>query len=98
MFPGPFFCPASGFDIMTPQKFAIGQLVDFDTRTEPTPRTKGPYQVLRVLPADDELKPRVYRIKSEAEPFERNVSEYEIIAVDIQPLLHSLHGSSNRAG
>ena len=32
---------------MTPQKFAIGQLVDFDTRIEPTPRTKGPYQVLR---------------------------------------------------
>ena len=36
---------------MTPQKFTIGQLVDFDTRIEPTPRTKGPYQVLRVLPA-----------------------------------------------
>ena len=44
---------------MTPQKFAVGQLVDFDTRIEPTPRTKGPYQVLRVLPADDEMKARI---------------------------------------
>jgi hypothetical protein len=65
---------------MRPNKFAVGQLVDFDTRIEPTPRTKGPYQVLRVLPADDEMKPRVYRIKSQAEPFERNANEYEIVA------------------
>jgi len=66
---------------MTPQRFAIGQIVDFGSRIEPTPRTKGPYQVLRVLPTDDETKPRVYRIKSQAEPFERNVNEYEIVAV-----------------
>jgi hypothetical protein len=63
-------------------KFAIGQLVDFDTRIEPTPRTKGPYQVLRVLPADDDSTPLVYRIKSQAEPFERNANEYEIVAAD----------------
>ena len=69
---------------MKPHKFAIGQLVDFDTkfvfdtRIVPTPRTKGPYEVLRVLPAED-LKPRVYRIKSQAEPFERNADEYEIV-------------------
>jgi hypothetical protein len=68
-------------------KFAIGQLVDFDTkfafdtRIVPTPRTKGPYEVLRVLPADD-LKPQAYRIRSQAEPFERNVSEHEIVAVE----------------
>jgi len=67
-----------------PHKFAIGQLVDFDTkfvldtRIVPTPRTKGPYEVLRVLPAED-LKPRVYRIKSQAEPFERNANEDEIV-------------------
>jgi hypothetical protein len=65
---------------MTLNKFAVGQLVEFDTRIEPTPRTKGPYQVLRVLPADDEMQPRVYRIKSQAEPFERNANEYEIAA------------------
>ena len=67
-------------------KFALGQLVDFDakfvfdTRIVPTPRTQGPYEVLRVLPADD-LKPRIYRIKSQAEPFERNANEYEIVAI-----------------
>jgi len=66
-------------------KFAVGQLVDFATRIEPTPRTKGPYQVLRVLPADDEMKPRVYRIKSQAEPFERNANEYEIVAAAAPP-------------
>jgi len=33
-------------------KLAIGRLVDFDTRIEPTLRTKGPYQVLRVRPAE----------------------------------------------
>ena len=76
-----FSVQPAGFQTMIPQKFTIGQLVDFDTRIEPTPRTKGPYQVLRVLPADDEMKPRVYRIKSQAEPFERNVNEYEIVAV-----------------
>ena len=70
---------------MTLNKFAVGQLVDFDTRIEPTPRTKGPYQVLRVLPADDETKPRVYRIKSQAEPFERNANEYEIVAAAAAP-------------
>ena len=69
---------------MKPHKFAIGQLVDFDTkfvldtRIVPTPRTKGPYEVLRVLPAED-LKPRVYRIMSQAEPFERNANEDEIV-------------------
>jgi hypothetical protein len=35
---------------------------------------------LRVLPADD-TKPRAYRVKSKAEPFERNVAEHEIVAI-----------------
>jgi hypothetical protein len=65
---------------MTPNKYVVGQLVDFATRIEPTLRTKGPYQVLCVQPADDEMKPRVYRIKSQAEPFERTANEYEIVA------------------
>jgi hypothetical protein len=72
---------------MPPNKFAIGQLVDFDARfgvdskrLAPWPKTQGPYEVLRVLPSDD-MKPRVYRIKSRAEPFERNAAEYEIVAV-----------------
>jgi hypothetical protein len=70
---------------MALHKFTIGQLVDFDARVDfekrlvPAPKTKGPYEVLRVLPADD-MKPRTYRIKSQSEPFERNANEYEIVA------------------
>ena len=85
--PGPFFFITSEeAPNVKLHKFAIGQLVDFDakfvfdTRIVPTPRTQGPYEVLRVLPADD-LKPRIYRIKSQAEPFERNANEYEIVAI-----------------
>jgi hypothetical protein len=71
---------------MDSNRFAIGQLVDFArlgvdaTRIVPSPKTQGPYEILRVLPADD-TKPRAYRIKSKAEPFERNVAEHEIVAV-----------------
>jgi hypothetical protein len=72
---------------MSANKFAIGQLVDFNAklgidakRILSSQKSQGPYEVLRVLPADD-MKPRVYRIKSQAEPFERNAAEYEIVAV-----------------
>ena len=66
---------------MTRHKFAIGQIVDFDTRVTPLPRPSGPYEVTRVLPAED-VRSRTYRIKSKAEPFERSAKEYEIIAVE----------------
>ena len=66
---------------MTRHKFAIGQIVDFDTRVTPLPRPRGPYEVMRVLPAED-VRSRTYRIKSKAEPFERSAKEYEIIAVE----------------
>ncbi len=65
---------------MTPHKFAIGQIVDFDTRVTPLPRPRGPYEVMRVLPAED-VRSRTYRIKSKVEPFERSAKEYEIVAV-----------------
>ncbi len=65
---------------MTRHKFAIGQIVDFDTRVTPLPRPNGPYEVMRVLPAED-ARSRTYRIKSKAEPFERSAKEYEIVAV-----------------
>ncbi|MFZ1962261.1 MAG: hypothetical protein WAU78_02110 [Roseiarcus sp.] len=65
---------------MTRHKFAIGQIVDFDTRATPLPRPSGPYEVTRVLPAED-VRSRTYRIKSKAEPFERSAKEYEIVAV-----------------
>jgi len=65
---------------MTRAKFAVGQIVDFDAGIAPTPKPKGPYEVTRVLPADD-VRSRAYRIKSKAEPFERSAKEYEIVAV-----------------
>jgi hypothetical protein len=66
---------------MADQKFAIGQLVDFDTRNSPARRPTGPYEVVRVLPLEDGSF-RSYRIKSMAEPFERIAKEYEIVAVE----------------
>jgi hypothetical protein len=66
---------------MARHKFAIGQYVDFDTRVTPTTRPNGPYQVTRVLPAEDP-RSQMYRIKSKSEPFERSAKEYEIVAVE----------------
>lgn len=65
---------------MSANKFAIGQTVDFDARVTPISRPKGPYQVVRVLPAED-ANSRTYRIKSTSEPFERSAKEHEIVAV-----------------
>jgi hypothetical protein len=72
---------------MSQHKFAIGQIVDFDTRLAPMPRPTGPYEVTRVLPAED-ARTQAYRIKSKAEPFERSAKEYEIVAV--QPVVSKL--------
>ena len=65
---------------MTGKKFAIGQIVRFDTKVAPLARPGGPYEVTRVLPAED-AQSQTYRIKSKAEPFERIAKEYEIVAV-----------------
>ncbi len=67
---------------MVHRKFAIGQIVDFDTRVAPMPRPNGPFEVVRVLPAED-ANSQTYRIKSKSEPFERSVKEYEIVAADL---------------
>ena len=66
---------------MTAHKFAIGQMVRFDAKDTSLPRPRGPYEVMRVLPAED-AQSQTYRIKSKAEPFERIAKEYEIVAVD----------------
>ena len=65
---------------MTRHKFAVGQIVEFDSRVAPTPRSIGPFEVVRVLPAEDGSF-RTYRIKSKSEPFERSAKEYEIVAI-----------------
>ena len=66
---------------MATQKFAIGQLVDFDSRNSPARKPSGPYAITRVLPLEDGSF-RTYRINSVAEPFERSAKEYEIVAVE----------------
>jgi hypothetical protein len=78
IFPGPFFVSLTRFPTMIGHKFVIGQLVDFDKSATPAPKPIGPYEVLRVQPADD-VRLRAYRIKSKAEPFERSAREYEIV-------------------
>ncbi|HEY1942775.1 MAG TPA: hypothetical protein VGH40_11690 [Roseiarcus sp.] len=65
---------------MTSHKFAIGQLVDYDPQMGAAWKPSGPYEVVRVQPADDP-RLRAYRIKSKAEPFERSAREHEIVAV-----------------
>jgi len=65
---------------MVSHKFAVGQVVDFDRKLLPSLRSSGPYEVTRVLPAED-ARSQTYRIKSKAEPFERSAKEYEIVAV-----------------
>lgn len=77
---------------MTRHKFAIGQMVDFDARVTPISRPDGPYQVVRVLPAE-EANARTYRIKSKSEPFERSAKEHEIVAVGSAPT----EGAANAA-
>jgi len=57
---------------MAGQKFAVGQLVEFEKSATPAFKPIGPYEVLRVQTADD-VRLRAYRIKSKAEPFERSV-------------------------
>jgi hypothetical protein len=78
--PGPFFVfsPQARFSTMIGHKFVIGQIVDFDKSATPAPKPIGPYEVLRVQPADD-VRLRAYLIKSKAEPFERSAREYEIV-------------------
>jgi hypothetical protein len=69
---------------MNRNKFAIGQIVDFDSRVMPAPRPNGPFEVVRVLPAEDSHS-QTYRIKSKAEPFERSAKEYELMGVVASP-------------
>jgi hypothetical protein len=69
--------------MMSGPKFAIGQSVDFE-RTPSASTAKGPYEVIRVLPADG-ADTRVYRIKSKVEPFERAANEYDLVAVTSPP-------------
>jgi hypothetical protein len=64
---------------MARNKFSVGQIVDFDLKSVSKSKTRGPYKVMRVLPADD-IRSQRYTIKSSSEAFERSANEYEIVA------------------
>ena len=51
----PFFLVISSArrHVMIGHKFAVGQFVDFDRKLTPSPRPAGPYEVTRVLPAEN---------------------------------------------
>ena len=76
---------------MAQPKFAVGQIVELDTRGTPNSRPNGHYEVVRVLPAED-AGSRTYRIKSNSEPFERSAKEHEIVAVDLPPTARATKG------
>ena len=62
---------------MTP-KFVVGQAVDFNKRYPWM--SGGPYEVVRVLPADQDDSP-TYRVKSQTEHFARSANEADLVAV-----------------
>jgi hypothetical protein len=65
---------------MTLHKFVIGQTVDFDRRLPSMSRPSGPYEVVSVLPVDENNSP-TYRVKSKAELFARVAREIDLVAV-----------------
>jgi hypothetical protein len=66
---------------MTRHKYAIGQIVEFNSRVASNSKPVGPFEVVRLLPEEDGQS-RTYRVKSKSELFERTAKEYEIVAVD----------------
>jgi hypothetical protein len=61
-------------------KFVVGQAVDFNKRYPWM--SGGPYEVVRVLPADQDDSP-TYRVKSQAEPFARSAKEADLVAIGL---------------
>lgn len=63
-------------------KFVVGQTVDFNK--EYPWMSGGPYEVVSVLPADEDDFP-TYRVKSQAERFARAAKEADLIATGSAP-------------
>lgn len=61
---------------MAQHKYKVGDLVTLARSVVKLPA--GPYEVIRLLPADSPEP--TYRIKSKSETHERVVREYEILA------------------
>ena len=64
-----------------PHKFAIGQIVDFNSKVMPSTKPLGPFEIVRLLPSD-RADDTSYRIKSKTELFERSAKEHELVSVD----------------
>jgi hypothetical protein len=63
--------------IPMPFKFVVGQTVEYTPIGEKKP---GRYLVVRQMPVEDQGLDLRYRIKSEAEAYERNVVEHQLNA------------------
>jgi hypothetical protein len=73
---------------MTLHKFVIGQVVDFNRKLPWM--SGGPYEVVSVLPVDDNDSP-TYRVKSKAEPFARAAKETDLVALGLAPSKQPAH-------
>ncbi len=67
---------------MTLHRFVIGQAVDFDRKLPSMSRPNGPFEVVSVLPVDQDNSP-TYRVKSKAEAFARTARECDLVAVGL---------------
>jgi hypothetical protein len=56
-------------------KFLVGQAVEYTPIGE---KTAGLYKIMRQMPAEEQAIDLRYRIKSEAEAYERNVLECQL--------------------
>lgn len=64
-----------------PFKFAVGQAVEYTPLGE---KRAGLYKVVRQMPLEEQAFDLRYRIKSDAEAYERNVLECQLSA-DVSP-------------
>jgi hypothetical protein len=58
-------------------KFAVGEVVYFESSVRSLPGMRGTYKVIRLMPVDTDDQYR-YRIKSAAESFERVATESQL--------------------
>ena len=56
-------------------KFVVGQEVEYTPIGE---KTAGLYKIMRQMPKEEQAVDLRYRIKSQAEPYERNVLECQL--------------------
>ncbi len=71
---------------MTPHRFEIGQQVRVSIQAALTFARRGIYTVVAVLPSKDPyLDVPQYRVRSDAEPYDRIVAGSQLIKADAEP-------------